>query len=110
MFGKNDDSKPGQINNNIEADNSEDFQKVTIDHRSVVSYTTVRGLRKCGTTVNFETNKRSDLLHVLEMDKDNLEYKESLSVINMFNGSRNSFYNIYGSLKQNKCTNIGVNI
>ncbi len=70
-------------NNNIKTDNSEDFQKVIIDHRSEVSHTTVRGLTKCGTMVNFEINKHSDFFHVLEKDEDNVEYNESLSAINM---------------------------
>ncbi len=39
-------------NNNIKSDNSEDFQKVIIDHRSILSHTTVRGLTKCETIVN----------------------------------------------------------
>ncbi len=50
-------------NNNIKTDNSEDFQKVIIDHRSVLSHTTVKGLTKCGTIVNFETNKHSDFFN-----------------------------------------------
>ncbi len=33
-------------NNNIKTDNSENFQKVIIDHMSVVSHTTVKGLTK----------------------------------------------------------------
>ncbi len=71
-------------NNKIKTDNSEDFQKVIIDNRSIVRHTTVRGLTKCGTIANFETNKHSDFFNVLEKDKDNIEYNESLSVINMF--------------------------
>ncbi len=54
----------------FKTDNSEDFKKVIIDHRSVVSHTTVRGLTKCGTIVNFETNKHSDFFHVLEKDEE----------------------------------------
>ncbi len=34
-----------------------DFQQVIIHHRNVVCHTTVRKLTKCGTIVNFETNK-----------------------------------------------------
>ncbi len=78
-------------NNNIKIDNSEDFQKVIIDHRSVLSHTTVRGLTKCRTIVTFETNKHSDFFHVLEKDEDNVEYNESLSLINMFSDCMNSF-------------------
>ncbi len=63
---------------------------------SVVSQTTVRGLTKCETIVNFETDKHSDFFHV--QDDDNVQYNESLSVINMFSDCRNSFC-IYGSLK-----------
>ncbi len=81
-------------NNNIKIDNSEDFQKVIFDHRSVVNHTTIRGLTKCGTIVNFETNKHSDFFRVLEKDEDNVEYNESLSVINMFSDCRNIFCNI----------------
>ncbi len=47
--------------------------------------------------MNFETNKHSDFFHVLEKDEDNVEYNESLSVINMFSDCRNSFCNIWES-------------
>ncbi len=84
-------------NYNIKMDNSEDFHKVIIDHRSVLSHTTVRGLTQCGTIVNFEINKHSDFFCVLEKDEDNVEYNESLSAINMFSDCRNSFCNIWES-------------
>ncbi len=57
----------------------------------------VLGLTKCGAIVIFETNKHSDFFHVLEKDEDNVEYNESLSVINMFSDCRNSFCNIWES-------------
>ncbi len=95
-------SKWNLRNNNIETNNSEDFQKVIIDHTSVVRHITVRGLTKCGTIVNFKTNTHSDFFHGLEMDEDNVEYNESLSVINMFSDCMNSFCNIWESeTKQN---------
>ncbi len=47
-----------------------------------------------GTIVNFATNKHSDIFHVLEKDEDNMEYNESLSVINMFSDCWNSLCNI----------------
>ncbi len=50
-----------------------------------------------GTIVNFETNKHSDFFHVLEKDEDNMEYNESLSVINMFSDCRSSFCDIWES-------------
>ncbi len=81
----------------IEANNSEDFQQVIIHHRNVVCHTTVRKLTKCRTIVNFETNKHPDFFHVLEMDEDNVEYNESVSVISMFNDCTNSFSNIWES-------------
>ncbi len=81
----------------LEANNLENFQKVIIDHKRVVSHTTVRGLTKCGIIVNCETNKHSDFFHVLEMDDDNVESDESLSVINMFSDCMNSSFNIWES-------------
>jgi hypothetical protein len=81
----------------IEADHSESFTKIIIDHRGVVKHTTVRGLTKDGTIVNFETNKHSDFFHVLEKDEENEEYNDVMNVINMFSDCRNNFYNVWSN-------------
>ncbi len=46
---------------------------------------------------------------MLEVDEDNVEYNESLSVIIILITVGMSFI-IYGKLKQSKCANIGVYI
>ncbi len=47
LDNKDEHTKWNLENNNFEADNFEDFEKVVIDHKGAISHTTVRGLTKC---------------------------------------------------------------
>ena len=88
-----------------EVDHSESFNKIIIDHKGVVKHTTVRGLTKDGTIVNFEINKHSDFFHVLEKDEDNEEYNDSIAVIDMLSDCRNNFYNVWSNEIKQMYTN-----
>ncbi len=57
--------------------------------------------------MNFETNKHSAFFHVLEMNESNVDYNETLSIINMT--VRKAFV-IYGRLKLNMSPTIGQSV
>ena len=72
------------------AETSDEFEKVVVDHGSVVTYNRILGLHKNGIITMYEINKDSDYFHVQK--SDNSEYDELKTVIQGFSDVRESFF------------------
>ena len=72
------------------AETSDEFEKVVVDHRSVVTYNHILGLHNNGIITMYEINKDSDYFHIQKSDDS--EYDELKTVIQGFGDVRESFF------------------
>ena len=72
---------------------SQEFDKVIIDHRSVVSHNRIIGLHQSKAIAIFEINKSSEFFHI--KTPDDTDYDELMTLIEGFGDTRQSYYQVW---------------